>query len=83
MTHRYFFTKAAEHIGIFNLTRKSYKSAEQPKGSDHLLECNCSIDLDQFNVLVSAADKFRLLVKESLFIKCDEPQLKNDQIIFC
>ena len=39
--------KVTEHMGISNLTRKSLKSVKQSEVSDHLLECNCSIDLLQ------------------------------------
>ena len=43
----HFFTRAAEHMGIFNLTGRRLKRAKQSAVSDHLLECNCSIDFDQ------------------------------------
>ena len=45
--------------------------------SDHLLECNCSIDFDHFDILASDTNKFRLLIKESLLIKRDQPQLNK------
>ena len=55
-----FFIRAAERMSIFNLTGKCLKSIKQTAVSDHLLECNCSIDFDQFDILVSYADKLRL-----------------------
>ena len=73
-TYRHFFTRAAEHMGISNLTGKRLKCVKQSTVSDHLPECNCSIDLDHFDILTSNANKFRLLIKESLLIKCDQPQ---------
>ena len=39
--------------------------------SDHLLQCNCTIDFDHFDVLANDFNKFNLLVKESLLIKRD------------
>ena len=42
-TYCHFFTRAAEHMGISNLTRKHLKSARQTAVSDYLLEYNCSI----------------------------------------
>ena len=45
-TYRHFFTGAAEHIGISNLTGKRLKCVKQSTVSDHLLECNCSIYFD-------------------------------------
>ena len=56
-------------MGISNLSGKHLKSVKQSAISDALLECNCSIDLDHFNILASDANKFRLLIKESLLIK--------------
>ena len=76
-TYRHFFTRAAEHMGISNLTGKRLKCVKQSAVSDHLLECNCSIDFDHFDILALDADKFRLLIKESLLIKCDQPQLNK------
>ena len=40
-------------------------------------ECNCSIDFDHFDILASDANKFILLIKESLLIKRDQPQLNK------
>ena len=72
-THRHFFTRAAEHMGISNLTGKRLTCISQSAVSDHLLECNRSIDFDHFDILASDANKFRLLIKESLLVKCDQP----------
>ena len=76
-TYHHFFTRAAEHMGISNLTGKRLKCVKQSAVSDHLLECNCSIDFDHFDILASDANKFRLLIKESLLIKRDQPQLNK------
>ena len=43
--------------------------------SDHLLQCNCTIDFDHFAVLATDVCKFNLLVKESLLINPDHPVL--------
>ena len=40
-THRRFFTRAAEHMDISNLTGKCPKSVKQSAVFDHVLECNC------------------------------------------
>ena len=76
-TYRHFFTRAAKHMGISNLTGKRLKYVKQSAVSDHLLECNCSIDFDHFDILASDVNKFRLLIKESLLIKRDQPQLNK------
>ena len=49
-------------MGISNLTGKRLKCVKQSAVSDHLLECNCSIDFDHFDILASDANKFRLLI---------------------
>ena len=69
-------------MGISNLTGKCLKCVKQSAVSDHLLECNCSIDFDHFDILASDANKFRLLIKESLLIKRDRsPVEQNRQVI--
>ena len=76
-TYRHFFTRAAERMGISNLTGKHLKFVKQSAVSDHLLECNCLIDFDHFEILASDANKFRLLIKKRLLIKRDQPQLNK------
>ena len=61
--HHHVFTSAAEHMDISNLTRRRLKSVKQSAVSDPLLECNCSVDFDHFNIVVSDANKFRFLIK--------------------
>ena len=73
----YFFTRAAEDMGITNLTGKHLKSVKLSSISDLLLECNCSVDFDHFDTPASDANKFRLLIKESVLIKCDHTQLNK------
>ena len=64
-------------MGISNLIGKRLECAKQSAVSDHLFECNCSIDFDHFDILASDANKCRLLIKESLLIKHDQPQLNK------
>ena len=64
-------------MSISNLTGMYFKSVKHSAVSDHLLECNCSLDFDHFDILVSDANKFRLFIKESLLIKPDRPQLNK------
>ena len=70
--YRHFSTTAAEHNGISSFTGK------QSAISDHLFECNCSIEY-HFDILAPDAKKFRVLIK-NLFIKLDQPQLKKTTI---
>ena len=71
------YTRAAEHIGVSSLTGKRLKSVKQSARYDHLLKCNYSIVFGHLDILASEANKFRLLIKESLVIKRDHPQLNK------
>ena len=74
-TYRHFFTIAAEHMGISNLTEKRVKNMKESAVSDHRLQCDCVISFDDFDVLASDTNNFGLLIKESLLIKRDKPTL--------
>ena len=76
-TYRYFFTRAAEHMGISNLTSKRVKNVKESAVFDHLLQCNCTIDFDHFDVLASETNSFRIIIKESSLIKRDKPVLNR------
>ena len=81
-TYRHFFTRAAEHMGISNLTEKRVKNVKQSAVSDHLLQCDCSINFDDFDILASEANNFRLLIKESMLIMRDKPVLNHTTTSF-
>ena len=76
-TYQYFFTRAGQHMGISNLTGKHVKNVKQSAVSEDLLQCDCTIDFDSFDIIVSDTNSFRLLIKESLLIKRDEPVLNR------
>ena len=64
-------------MGISNLTSKRAKNEKEWAVSDHVLQCNCAIDFDHFDVLASDTNSFRLLIKESLLIKHGKPVLNR------
>ena len=76
-TFRHFYTKAAEHMGISNITGKRLKTVMQSAISDHLLQCNCTINFDDFDILATESNRFKLLLRESLLIKRDKPILNR------
>ena len=43
-------------MGIPSLPRKRLKSIKKTAVSDHLLECNCSIDFNDFDILAYDAN---------------------------
>ena len=66
-----------QNMCISNLTSKRVQNVKETAVSDHLLQCNCAIDFDHFDVLASDTNSFRLLIKESLLIKNDKPVLNR------
>ena len=81
-TFHHFYTTAAEHIGISNLTEKHLKNVKQSAISDHLLQCNCTINFDDHSILATDYNKFKLLPRESLLIKRDKPILNRTIKLF-
>ena len=76
-TFCHFYTRTAERMGISNLTGKRHKNVKQSAISDHLLQCNCTINFDDFDILVADSNKFKLLLRQSLSLKRDTPILKS------
>ena len=74
-TFPHFYTRAAEHR-ISNLTGKRFKNVKQSAIPDHLLQCNCTINFDDFSILATDCNKFKLLLRESLLIKRDKQDNK-------
>ena len=64
-------------MGISNLTEKRVKNMKESAVSDHRLQCDCVISLDDFDVLASDTNNFRMLVKENLLIKRDKQNLNR------
>ena len=53
-------------MGISNLTGKRLKNVKQSAISELLLQCNCTISFDNFDILAAESNKFKLLLRESL-----------------
>ena len=64
-------------MGVSNLTGKRVKNVKKSAVSDHLLQCDCTIDFHNFDILASGTISFRLLIKESLLIKGEKPVLNR------
>ena len=64
-------------MGISNLTGKRLKDVTQSAISDHLLQCNCTINFDDFDILAAESNKSKLLLTESLLIKRDKTILNR------
>ena len=68
-TFRHFYTWSAEHVGISNITGKHLQSVKQSAISDHLLQWNCTINFDNFNILDAESNKLKSRVRDYLLIK--------------
>ena len=64
-------------MGVSNFTEKWLKNMKDLAVSNHLLQCNCTIDFDHFDILAFEVSKFRLLLKQSLLVKHNNPDLKQ------
>ena len=62
---------------ISNLTGKRLKTIKQCAISDHLLQSNCTINFDEFDILAADSNKFKFLLRESLLVKRDKPVLNR------
>ena len=80
-TFHHLYTRAAEDMGISNITGKRFKHVMQSLVSDHLVQCNCVINLDNF-ITTTDSDRFKLLLGESLLIKRDKPIIKKAVKLF-
>ena len=76
-TLRHFYTRMAEDMGISYITGKRLKNVKQSAICNHLLQCNCAINFDNFSILATDSNKFKLLLKESFLIKCIKPILNR------
>ena len=62
---------------VSNFTGKWLKNMKDLAISNHLLQCNCTNDFDHFDILAFEVSKFRLLLKQSLLVKHNNPDLKQ------
>ena len=77
-TIRHLKVRASEHFGISPLTGKNVKNCTQPSSiKDHFLFCDHTPSFDDFNILTSESNDFKLLLMESLLINRDKPILNK------
>ena len=56
-------------MGVSNLTGRRLQNVMQSVISDHLFQCNCAINFDDFDILAAESNKFKLLLRKRLLIK--------------
>ena len=77
-TYRHFKTRASEHAGVSHLTGKRTNSANTSAVKDHMLVCDHQVTFEDFSVLATANNNFKLEIKESLLISRDKPILNRN-----
>ena len=79
-TKRHFKVRMCEHLGISALTGKRVKGDDDSAIKEHLLFCNHKPDFEDFSILATNNNDFKVTLMESLLINRDHPPLnKNKQ----
>ena len=68
-----------EHLGVFTLTGKRVKGDNDSAVKEHRLFCNHSSDFDDFSVLASNNNDFKVMLMQSLLINIDHPPLNKNK----
>ena len=69
-----------KHLEISALTGKGVKGDDDSAIKEHLLFCNHTPDFEDFSILATNINDFKVTLMESLLIKRDHPPLnKNKQ----
>ena len=67
----------SQRVLLVIVSQKRVKNMKESAVSDYRLQCDCVISFDDFDILASDTNNFRLLTKESLLIKRDKPILNR------
>ena len=64
-------------MGFSHLTNKRLKHVKQLSISDHLLTCDCNINVNDFTIFSKHSNNNYLIIKENLLISRDKPILNK------
>ena len=78
-TKRHFKVRMCEHLGVSALTGKRVKGDNDSAIKEHHLFCNHSSGFDDFSMLASNNNDFKITLMESLLINRDHPPLNNNK----
>ena len=79
-TKCHFKVRIREHSGISTLTEKRVKDGDDSAIKEHLLFCSHAPDFEDFSILATKNNDFKVLLMESLLVNKDHPSLnKNKQ----
>ena len=69
----------SEHLGVSALTGKRVKEDNDSAIKEHHLFCNHSPGFDDFSILASNSNDFKVTLMESLLINRDRPPLNKSR----
>ena len=78
-TKRHFKVRMCEHLGISALTGKRVKGDDDSAIKEHLLFCNHTLDFEDFSILATNNNDFKVTLMESLLINRDHPPLNKNK----
>ena len=78
-TKRHFKVRMCEHLGISAITGKRVKGADDSVIKEHLLFRNHTPDFEEFSILATNNNDFKVMLMESLLINRDHPLLNRDK----
>ena len=79
-TKRHFQVRMCEHLGMSAFTGKRVKGDDDSSIKEHLLFCNLTPDFEDFLILATNNNEFKVTLMESLLINREHPPLnKNKQ----
>ena len=78
-TKRHFKVRMCEHLGVSALTGKRVKGDNDSAIKEHHLFCNHSSGFDDFSILASNNNDFKVTLMESLLINRDHPPLNKNR----
>ena len=68
-----------KHFGISALTGKRVEGDDDSAIKKHLLFCNHTTDFEDFSILATNNNDFKVMLTESLLINGDHPPLSKDK----
>ena len=68
-----------EHLGISALTRKKVKDANDSAIKECLLFCSHTPDFEDFSILVTNSNNFKVTLMENLLINRNHPPLNKNK----
>ena len=78
-TKHHFKVRMFEHLGVPDLTRKRVKGDNDSAMKEHHLFCNYLSSFDDFSIVASHNNNFKVTIMESVLINRDHPPLNENR----